>query len=437
MCQGMPPRSMTRLRRGLLLGVLGLLILACDPLGLSSATDKASEQFFNRLLSAFYSDRGQQQIVLLLLDDAFLLRHDLHWPLPYQEQAKVLARLLHYRPQAVFVDLLYSHDHSRANETPQVLANVFARYAQQDIPVLLASTGQTLPQTNQADTLSELAKVTKPAIIQWDDQGDRYPLTVTGSDGQPLPTPAQALYQEYCQRQTCELREMAADAPPIAVQWGLHTASQQPLLSNSQHCQLRSSALAETFQMVLTALFWRFSTPATLPCPYTLTLNAAELETTLPEERALLRSVLQGRLVLVGADITGAADRIHSPVHGQIPAVYQHAMALDNLITLQADYYRDPPSLGDTSLDVISIVGLVFAAAILAIVLVREQGWFTRLYLRTVLAILLLAAMAVCYLLSLTPLNVVGLGLLSLTLFRNHLEARAETRDHIRQGEQS
>lgn len=434
MCQGMLPRPTPSLRRGLLLGILGLLTLACDPLGLASATDKASEQFFNRLLSAFYSDRGQQQIVLLLLDDAFLLRHDLHWPLPYQEQAKVLTRLLHYRPQAVFVDLLYSHDHSRANETPQVLANVFARYAQQNIPVLLASTGQTLPQTNQADTLSELAAVTTPAIVQWDDQGDRYPLSVTGSDGQPLPTPAQALYQEYCRRQTCA-RAMVANAPPIAVQWGLHTAGQQSLLSNSQHCQLRSSALAEAFQMVFTALFWRFSSPATLPCPYTLTLNAAELETTVPEERALLRSVLQGRLVLVGADITGAADRILSPVHGQIPAVYQHAMALDNLITLQADYYRDPPRLGDTSLDVISVVGLVFAAAILAIILVREQGWFTRLYLRTVLAILLLAAMAICYLLRLTPLNVVGLGLLSLTLFRHHLETGAETRDHIRQGE--
>lgn len=436
MCEGVPPRPTAGLGRRLLLGVLGLMILACDPLGLSSATDKASEQFFNRLLSVFYPDRGQQQIVLLLLDDAFLLRHDLHWPLPYQEQAKVLARLLHYRPQAVFVDLLYSHDHSRANETPQVLANVFARYTQQDIPVLLASTGQTLPQTDQVDTLSALAAVTKPAVVQWDGQGERYPLTVTGRDGQPLSTPAYALYQEHCQRQQgCETRELPVDAPPIAVQWGLHTADQQPLLSNSQHCQLRSSALAETFQMVLSALFWRFSSPAALPCPYTLTLNAAELETTLPEERALLRSVLQGRLVLVGADITGAADRIFSPVHGQIPAVYQHAMALDNLLTLQTGYYRDPPNLGDTSLDLISVIGLCFAAAILAIALMRDQGWFIRTYLRTGLALLLLIVTVLCYQLRLTPLNVVGLGLLSLTLFRHHLEARAETRDHARQGE--
>lgn len=437
MSQGLTRRPLAQLCRQLMLGILGLVILACDPLGLSSATDKASEQFFNRLLSAFYPDRGQQQIVLLLLDDAFLLRHDLHWPLPYQEQAKVLARLLHYQPQAVFVDLLYSHDHSRGRDTPEVLANVFARYAQRGIPVLLASTGEALPQTNQVDTLSALAAVTKPVVIQWDGQGDRYPRTITDTDGRVLATPAQALYEEYCRRHACAPHERATDSPPIAVQWGLHTATQQRLLSSSQHCQGRSSALVETFRVALSALFWRFSSPATLPCPYTLTLNAAELETTQPEERALLRSVLQGRLVLVGADIAGAADRILSPVHGQIPAVYQHAMALDNLITWQADYYRDPPNLGDTSLDALSIVGLVCAAAIFTIALAREQRWFEGFYLRTGLAIVLLAIMVACFWLRLTPLNVVGLGLLSLTLFRHHLKARAETRDRSRQGEQS
>jgi CHASE2 domain-containing sensor protein len=37
--------------------------------------------------------------------------------------------------------------------------------------------------------------------------------------------------------------------------------------------------------------------------------------------------------VLIGADILGSGDRIESPVHGQVPGVYLHAMALDNLLT--------------------------------------------------------------------------------------------------------
>lgn len=437
MGQGMPRKSVAWLYRQLILGLLGLVILACDPLGLGSATDKASEQFFNRLLSAFYPDNGQQQIVLLLLDDSFLLRHGLHWPLPYQEQAKVLARLLHYQPQAVFVDLLYSHDHSRASDTPELLGNVFARYAQQGIPVLLASTGQTLPATDLADTLPVLAAATQPVLIQWDGYGDRYPLNVTGTDGRTLPTPARALYEEYCRRHSCEPRAISADAPPIAVQWGLRQAMQQPQLSSSQHCQARSSELMETLNVMLSALFWRFSSPTTLPCPYTLTLNAAELETTLPEERALLRSVLRDRLVLVGADVAGAADRILSPVHGQIPAVYQHAMALDNLITLQASYYRDPPTIGTTSLDAMSIVGLVCAAAIFAIVLAREYRCCKGLYLRTCLAIVLLTIMVICFWLRLTPLNVVGLSLLSLPLFSQQIEAWAAAQENPVQGAQS
>jgi hypothetical protein len=42
--------------------------------------------------------------------------------------------------------------------------------------------------------------------------------------------------------------------------------------------------------------------------------------------------------VLVGANVPGYNDFANSPIHGLIPGVHLHAMALDNLLTYQGNY---------------------------------------------------------------------------------------------------
>ncbi len=55
-----------------------------------------------------------------------------------------------------------------------------------------------------------------------------------------------------------------------------------------------------------------------------------------------MAGLLRDRLVMVGASITSTGDLVQSPVHGLIPGVYLHAMALDNLIYKGMDYDREP-----------------------------------------------------------------------------------------------
>ncbi|MEZ5931436.1 MAG: CHASE2 domain-containing protein [Alphaproteobacteria bacterium] len=82
-------------------------------------------------------------------------------------------------------------------------------------------------------------------------------------------------------------------------------------------------------------------------CPYNQWVpGEAVLAARTPEQMATLGALFEGRVVMIGADIKGAPDLVLSPVHGQIPGVFLHAMALDNLIALGPDgYWRPMPTL--------------------------------------------------------------------------------------------
>ncbi|MCY1367639.1 CHASE2 domain protein [compost metagenome] len=100
------------------------------------------------------------------------------------------------------------------------------------------------------------------------------------------------------------------------------------------------------------------------PCPYTRTLYANQLR----DPR--VADVLRGKHVLLGVSIRGIPDLVASPVQGQLPGVYWHAMALDNLLTQEAGYWRDAPSVfGDFSWTDLLELLLVLVATLVALLL--------------------------------------------------------------------
>ncbi|MFC0634861.1 CHASE2 domain-containing protein [Brevundimonas balnearis] len=81
--------------------------------------------------------------------------------------------------------------------------------------------------------------------------------------------------------------------------------------------------------------------------------------------------LLEDKLVLIGAVFDNGNDWIPSPLHGAVPGVHLHAMALDNLLTAGPAYLKkDPRALfvrGDLHTLVVTFVG-VFAACLMALV---------------------------------------------------------------------
>jgi hypothetical protein len=51
-----------------------------------------------------------------------------------------------------------------------------------------------------------------------------------------------------------------------------------------------------------------------------------------------LNEAISGKIVLIGADLKAVGDNVFSPLHGRLPGVHVHAMALDNLISFNGQY---------------------------------------------------------------------------------------------------
>lgn len=85
-------------------------------------------------------------------------------------------------------------------------------------------------------------------------------------------------------------------------------------------------------------------------CPYTLSLGYDRLVAGHGLQPEDLERLLAGRLVMVGGHFRASSDWVESPVHGQVPGVQFHAMALDNLVEDGARYRRNGEALLDSDL---------------------------------------------------------------------------------------
>jgi len=83
-------------------------------------------------------------------------------------------------------------------------------------------------------------------------------------------------------------------------------------------------------------------------CAYTLSLGYDRMVAGQGLEASDLQRLLAGRLVLVGGQFHASSDWVESPVHGQVPGVQYHAMALDNLIEDGVDYRRNANEMVDS-----------------------------------------------------------------------------------------
>jgi hypothetical protein len=118
---------------------------------------------------------------------------------------------------------------------------------------------------------------------------------------------------------------------------------------------------------------FRENCPSTPAIPVRILLDPTE------EDDVAIEEMVQDGVVFYGAYYTGAADAMNTPLHNDLPAVFLHSTALDNLVTLgpQALAHREPTV---PLLDV-SLPDFLLLAAIGALFVIRrtssrfEAGW--------------------------------------------------------------
>lgn len=287
----------------------------------------------------------ESRIAVVLLDDDDVAALGGQWPLSYARWAELLRHLGCAQPKAVFFDILFQHvqEFTRPGVQGQPsFAQVDERVrrgALRDIdcpgvggvlapvPVLYAYAG------TPSEWLPGVVDDERKLPISWHGVGGDYPLVIEDGARGNRQSVAYFLYRLTCRDSHgspapgCLIPPDADDIQQRLVpRWSM----KPPKGHDERSDQLCPDTAPHT--VIQAALRWLreiFDEPKATPCLPFLTFSGRQL---LHDFDVTTASALAGRIVLVGASITGARDLVLTDTHGQLPAVFEHATALENLL---------------------------------------------------------------------------------------------------------
>lgn len=362
----------------LIVFLVSLVVGVVEPFGLGNASKARSMHVSARVMAPFYPADARDSIAVVLIDDIALQATGQGWPLAYAEYERLLRQVLEHRPKAVYLDVLLLDRREYDGSFESAHAAIHEAVQASGIPVYF---GTGAPGTS---SLFSQPDGVRDVVTSWQGTGGAYPLRldrgqvneVAGAVAggvQDLPegqsTVAFALYEHACPTSDAPgCTQAVTDFPesatrePMVVQWGWRPGGEGhdgPMLcEDPAQARFRTSSsppIAQRFAAVANFAWQSFwsGTDGTAEdrgrsaCMYTPTLFADALS-----DSSLLRqdedtpALLEDRVVLIGTHLLGLDDRVRSPVNQQVPGVYLHAMALDNLMRWGEDRVHESPVLG-------------------------------------------------------------------------------------------
>ena len=364
-----------------------LVIAAMNPFGLVSASDRESESVLLHLLAPLYQGTGFDDLAVLLVTDNDLEQWNLDerawaasdgdgaplldpvtWPIEYSTYLSLIDHLDQNDVHEIFLDLYFKYRHSDYT--------AFVDHIEQREHATFTVGMPGEPQDGASDrtygVIQEVAEVAPVTFARWARNPGRYPLWIRSEEGDWRPSPALALYEARCARglKGCDASLLKPPAPDDDTPWiapiwsALHPDALSSLVHSvrRQHgadpsdvgpaCADFQDGVADLFAVAARGLL-SFD-PLIQPCPPFKTIEARDLLNLhgAGEAGRRLEKGLDGTQVLVGTAIDGINDKTTSPVHGDLPGVFIHAAALDNLTTFNGDVLRHPASLlGELSIN--------------------------------------------------------------------------------------
>ncbi|USD67204.1 CHASE2 domain-containing protein [Vibrio sp. SCSIO 43136] len=328
--------------------VLGAWLIYGDPYGLGSASERAGEKAIYRLVSGQYdATASHDKLLVVLFNDKAIANlypniwQSNDWPLSYLDQANLISTLMAQSPSALFYDVMWMKKRSLDPTYDRAVAKLSAMHQLTQVPLFFArGTANSSFDSTVATDLSEFATLVANG---WEGEGDLYPVFVDDS----TPTTATALYNHYCQSHDCD-GLAPDDSASMSVRWNSNAADIL-LPHRIGECRERGNliqVLGRAAWSVVQNIVPIFEEPQTLQiCPPQRLLYADELmamvRSPIESEREQVRAWVKDAIVLVGGQIEGVHDYVVSPVHGALPGVFFHAMALDNLLVYQDSYTRE------------------------------------------------------------------------------------------------
>jgi CHASE2 domain len=312
---------------------------------------RAMTRIYAPLLSLNYPDSGQRNITVVTLDDTDLKEYGLNWPVPLDYYQRLIDGVVKRQPKAIFLDVVFLDD--KPEREVNSLIGAVCRATEAGVPFFMATFARGALSSNAERRLFDArtaagapcalpvrSNVTPDSLdqSQW-----AYPLRPRVEDEEIGRTdlPDSVALSIYC-------RLYASNCPkhtevPLALIWATQAAPTNVETMVTRNAQGALTPVCRGvwnwWEVIPGAdMFFRLAGHPKLPlCLYNqvLPVRAFKGQGFSPQE---LHEALAGKVVMIGADLKAVGDNAFSPLHGRIPGVHVHAMALDNLISFGGQY---------------------------------------------------------------------------------------------------
>jgi len=334
----------------------GVVLLRMDPFGFTRLTKYYSQDLLAVAMAGCYPDaasgecvkEGRAETAVVLLRDPDLAVFEEPWPPRYGFHARVLKAIRANKPKALVMDIVF--EDKRNDPTIAALGAELDRYRAEGIPVYAATFGLDRPLRPEVG--ERVTPVQVPKKIDPLDRVTRFYDLTTGPPELQL-TAVPMVFRDVCGG--CRGDDNCG-ANPIRIFW-----SNLPEESwNDRWLDCRRRPPFPWWIVQDRGSDFRENCPSTPTIPAGLLLEPTE------EDDAAIEEILNGSVVFYGAYFHGAADAMNTPLHNDLPAVFLHSVALDNLVTLgpAALSHTDPtvPLLGVSLPDflLLSLIGALF-----------------------------------------------------------------------------
>lgn len=312
------------------------------------------------LTGQFYPDVSQNQITVLTYDRQFLKDTGSAWPIAYGQHADWVQKIVEEpstRPKAIFIDVTFGEAREDAS-LPSLVSTLCTAKNEYGVDVYLAALASStdgklhvregLEQAAEKGCFELVGVNYKPDPIDriaWEYQIHSHVTKSGWVSGLPDDSQIKLSSAAAAIATTTAKIELPLENEAMSIVWGVtNNQPQENRPGFLGYCQDGMVAYTRLIPGILRDLFVK-ADPRPI-CPYNRTYSMSQL-TDLSELE--LEQALKEKYVLIGAVIPGQNDLVDSPVHGLIPGIYLHAMALDNLLTYGDEFKRSegwefPPS---------------------------------------------------------------------------------------------
>jgi hypothetical protein len=318
-----------------------------------------SQAIVNGIVKYWYPDTRRNETTVVLFREENLKDFGEIYPVSYKRHAEVLEALLAYKPRAVFVDFVFVDERK---DVPGLLAlqDAISAFAQCGIPLYLAvppPPGRIRSELEPTRT-AEIAKTKIPEcssnkpieeeLVSAQMEPEYgvsgvldYNLESETAYG-PKDSPALAMLDDDLKKQV----KSKGIEYPMDIIWATPTGEPAKDFNSWMGCKRK-----DWWSKVNDLVHEGPLEANRLNCPYTPTISVRHLLRSIGDTE--VTKALEHRAVFYGAAFQGSGDIAASPVYEKLPAVYLHAMAYDNLLTLGL-HYKKAPKAEDSSFPISS-----------------------------------------------------------------------------------